>query len=89
MSPRLGVDLQEALEENPHYKLACGLGQLAPVRARIVPAEAGPAWRVYEARMLARGQKLGDIKPAVLDGWTGWAEVFGEAAPRGPAAPGA
>jgi hypothetical protein len=82
---RLGMDLQEALEENPYYKLACGLGQLAPVRASVVPAEVGPAWRLYEARMLARGQKLGDIKPAVLDGWTGWAEVFGEAAPCGQA----
>jgi hypothetical protein len=82
---RLAMDLQEALEENPYYKLACGLGQLAPVRACVVPAEVGPAWRLYEARMLARGQKLGDIKPAVLDSWTGWAEVFGEGAPCGPA----
>jgi hypothetical protein len=79
------MDLQEALEENPYYKLACGLGQLAPVRACVVPVEVGPAWRLYEAQMLARGQKLGDIKPAVLDGWTGWAEVFGEATPCGPA----
>jgi hypothetical protein len=73
----LAADLQEGLAENPHYRYACGLGQLVPVRVHVIAAALGPAWRLYEERCLARGQKAGGIKPAALDGWTGWAGVFG------------
>jgi hypothetical protein len=73
---RLEADLQAALEESPHYAYACGLGQLGPARVRVVPAERGSAWGLFEARWLELGQKAGDVKPAALDPWPGWAEVF-------------
>src|SRR5262249_50251313 len=69
----LAADIQAGLEETPHYRYAVGLGQLAAVVVRLLRADA-PAWRVYEAVCLERGQKLGSIKPAALDGWTGWGE---------------
>ena len=36
-------------------------------------------WGVYERVCLARGQKPGDIKPNVLDTWTGWSDEFDRA----------
>jgi hypothetical protein len=82
-NPALAADVQAGLEENPHYRLAVRLGQLAPVQVVVLANEIGPAWRIYEQRCLERGQRAGDIKPAALDGWTGWAELFGLARPRG------
>ncbi|HYT87664.1 MAG TPA: GH3 auxin-responsive promoter family protein, partial [Gemmataceae bacterium] len=72
----LAADIQAGLEENPHYRYAVGLGQLATVEVRLLRADGPAAWRVYEAVCLERGQKLGDIKPAALDAWTGWPERF-------------
>jgi hypothetical protein len=66
-------ELQTALEENPHYRYACGLGQLAPVEVQRVAD--GEGWRLYERGCLARGQKLGDIKPVALDPRPGWGEL--------------
>jgi hypothetical protein len=70
------ADLQAGLEENHHYRYAVGLGQLAPVEAHVLAPDGEPAWRIYERRCLARGQKCGDIKPAALDPWTGWPDEF-------------
>jgi hypothetical protein len=83
--------VQAGLEANPHYRYAVELGQLAPVEVRLVP-DAVEAWLVYEGVCLERGQKLGDIKPAALDPWTGWGERLRptddrtrSASPPGPA----
>jgi hypothetical protein len=72
----LTAALQAGLEENPHYAYAVRLGQLGP--AEVQPLDpAGPsAWSLYEQRALARGQKVGAVKPAALDTWPGWPEVF-------------
>jgi hypothetical protein len=71
----LQTELENGLRENPYYRHAVDLGQLAPVEIeRLENGES--AWRIYERRCLARGQKMGAIKPAALDAWTGWAEAF-------------
>jgi hypothetical protein len=76
----LAAELQAGLEENPHYRYAIGLGQLAPVKMRLLDPHGEPGWLVYERRCLARGQKAGSIKPVALDSWTGWGEEFDSAA---------
>jgi hypothetical protein len=72
----LATALQAGLEENPHYAYAVRLGQLGPVEVQPLDPEGVPAWSVYEQQGLARGQKVGAIKPAALDAWLGWPEVF-------------
>lgn len=63
------ADLDAALAENPHYGWCRRLGQLGPAEvARIGPG--GPEAWVQEAT--ARGQRLGDIKPAALTASKGW-----------------
>jgi hypothetical protein len=64
-------DLQTALEENPYYRHACGVGQLAPVEIYSLEED---GWRWYERGCVARGQKIGDIKPTALDPRPGWDE---------------
>jgi hypothetical protein len=73
---RLAPILESGLGENPYYRYAVRLGQLGPAEVRLLESPPGTAWPVYENRCLERGQKLGNIKPAVLDSWTGWPEVF-------------
>jgi hypothetical protein len=68
--------LEAHLAENPHYRYAVGLCQLAPVEIRPLDAHGEPAWQLYQRRCLARGQKAGNIKPVALDTWDGWPEVF-------------
>jgi hypothetical protein len=74
--PQLCRELQAGLEENPYYRHATAVGQLAPVEAGVLDPEGEPAWLVYERRWLERGQKSGDIKPLALDRWTGWPDRF-------------
>jgi hypothetical protein len=69
-------ELQTALEENPYYRHAVAIGQLAPVEVALLDGQHEPAWMIYERRCLERGQKCGAIKPVVLDRWTGWPERF-------------
>jgi hypothetical protein len=68
--------LEAGLAENPHYRYAVGLGQLAPVEIALLDPRGEPGWRAYERGCLARGQRAGNIKPAALDAWTGWPTVF-------------
>jgi hypothetical protein len=72
----LQAGLEEGLSANPYYRHAVALGQLGPVEVQFLPPDGPSAWGVYERRCLARGQKLGNIKPAALDTWAGWPEVF-------------
>ena len=69
-------ELQTALEENPYYRHAVGIGQLAPVEVALLDPDGEPAWQLYENRALEQRQKCGDIKPSALDRWTGWPERF-------------
>ncbi len=72
----LATALEQRLAENPHYRYAVGLGQLAPVDVRLCEGPPGTLWPIYERQCLSRSQKLGNIKPAVLDSWTGWVDEF-------------
>ena len=74
--PELCRELQEGLEENPYYRHAIAVGQLAPVEAGVLDPQGEPAWLIYERRCLENGQKSGDIKPLALDRWTGWPDRF-------------
>ena len=74
--PQICRELQAGLEENPYYRHAVAVGQLAPIAASILEPEGESAWLVYERSSLERGQKSGDIKPLALDRWTGWPERF-------------
>ena len=61
--------LEQALRQNPHYAWCVDLGQLHP--ARVV--RVGPhADRAYLDACVARGQRLGDVKPASLQRDGGW-----------------
>jgi hypothetical protein len=70
----LAAEVQAGLEENPYYRHAVALGQLAPLEVLVLDPAAEPAWLVYERYCVARGQKCGDVKPAVLDRATDWPE---------------
>ncbi len=68
----LAVELDAALRENFHYDYCRRLGQLDA--AETVPVRNGAAG--YLQACLAKGQKLGNIKPSVLQRSAGWADVF-------------
>jgi hypothetical protein len=60
---RLAAAVEASLNASHHYALCRRLGQLDPVHAVVVRDGA----REYEKACLARGQRLGSIKPAALD----------------------
>ena len=71
-----GLDgaLEQCLRRNPHYAWCVDLGQLLPARVRRV----GPhADRRYLEACVARGQRLGDVKPAFLHTDDGWERALG------------
>jgi hypothetical protein len=69
---RMAARLDVALRENPQYAYARDLGQLGPVGAFRVEEAAAD----YLSACVARGQRLGDIKPVALHAGTGWARAF-------------
>jgi hypothetical protein len=71
--PRLAAALERALRENPHYAWCVDLGQLRP--ARVTRVGSGAAQAFLDA-CVARGQRLGDVKPAALRPDTGWTDVL-------------
>jgi hypothetical protein len=76
---RLAAGLNSGLSENPYYRHALRVGQLAPADVHVLSSSAESAWRIYERRCLANGQRAGNIKPVALDLWTGWSEAFAAA----------
>lgn len=71
----VGKHFGERLAENPYYAHAVDFGQLGPLEVVLLAADASP-WSLYEEQGLQRGQRAGNIKPAVLDRGTHWHEVF-------------
>lgn len=71
---RLALALEAALRTGYHYDHCRRLEQLEPVSARRV--EGG--WSRYEAALVARGVRAGDIKPSALRREPWWDEVFPE-----------
>jgi hypothetical protein len=68
--------LETGLRENPHYAYARQLEQLAPAEIMVLDSRGKPSWEVYERQCIARGIRMGNIKPTTLDLWTGWPAVF-------------
>jgi hypothetical protein len=64
--------LDEALAANPQYGYSRRLGQLGPVRAFRVE---GDGHLAHLAACVARGQRLGDVKPASLWRHAGWQQT--------------
>jgi hypothetical protein len=73
----LAMRLDRLLRRNFHYDGCRCLGQLGP--AQVVQVRDSAA--TYLAVCQARGMKLGNIKPAVLDSQTGWRAVFEQVEP--------
>jgi hypothetical protein len=65
--------LEAALLKNVHYRYCRQLGQLEPARAFRIRHGGAAA---YLAECQVRGQRLGGIKPLVLQRHGGWSEVF-------------
>lgn len=76
----LAGELDDALRANFHYDYCRKLGQLEA--AQVVPVIRGAETYLHACQ--ARGQKLGDVKPGILQITTGWGERFS----RGFALPG-
>ena len=66
-------ELEERLCRGYHYALCIRLGQLRPVSVQRVRA---PAFDAYSRALVARGMRLGDIKPTPLSRYTDWSERF-------------
>jgi GH3 auxin-responsive promoter len=69
----IGARLEAGLRGNPHYAWCVDLGQLQ--RSRVVCVAAG-ADKAYLDACAARGQRLGDIKPALLRSEIGWGALL-------------
>jgi hypothetical protein len=65
--------IEEGLAENFHYRYARDLEQVAPLKIFLIESA---GMRTYFNRCRAEGQKIGDIKPDVLDKRTGWQDYF-------------
>jgi hypothetical protein len=76
--------LETGLCENPHYAYARRLGQLAPPEVVVLDPGGVPARQLFERECLARGMRLGNIKPRALDAWPGWTAVLAPLHARNP-----
>lgn len=64
---RLRQSVESGLEANPAYKYARDLGQLRPLRVKLLSQhEADAISSKRTADLVAAGQRLGDVKPATL-----------------------
>lgn len=73
----VGQRLETALLANVHYRYCRELGQLEPVRLFRVARDGQSR---YLAASYARGQRLGNVKPGLLQRAGGWQQVFQETA---------
>lgn len=80
LQPATVKGLAEALEaglcENPHYAYARRLGQLAAAEVTVLQCGGTSGWAIYETQCRARGMRAGNVKPLMLDRWTGWPALF-------------
>lgn len=75
-TPRLNemaAALDRALSENPHYAYCRRLNQLLPAAVTLL---GGDAYETYTARLVAMGQRLGNIKSMALSALDDWESVF-------------
>jgi hypothetical protein len=69
----LATRVERELRRNPHYAWCVDLGQLQPARVAVVGAGAE---RAYLDACIARGGRLGDVKPVSLDARDDWRSVL-------------
>lgn len=69
----LGRELEESLKENFQYRYCRDLGQLGPLR--VFRIERG-ALETYFTRCRTHGQRVGDVKPLLLQRFNGWGSAF-------------
>jgi hypothetical protein len=67
------AELDRRLAENPHYDYCRRIGQLGP--ADVAQVRRG-AYEAYVARLVAAGQRLGNVKSAALSALDDWEKVF-------------
>ena len=72
---RLGKELEAQLRRSYHYDYCRRLGQLGPCRVFRIDAGAN-AGNLYLTGRARLGQRLGDVKPAAVDAFDGWAELL-------------
>src|SRR5262249_43165015 len=65
--------LERALCRNPHYALCRNLGQLQEARVFVVE---GRGYEQFANHLVEGGQRLGEIKPAVLSAKSGWSRIL-------------
>lgn len=75
----LAQTLDQALCENFHYDWCRKLGQIGPLQITQVSNGA----QAYLVACQTRGQKLGNIKPSLLQKTDGWASAFQPVTPHG------
>ncbi len=66
--------IEEELQNNFHYSYCRELGQLAPLELFII--DGNNADELYLQQCVARGQRLGNIKPTRLHKYQDWSAVF-------------
>jgi hypothetical protein len=71
----LAHEVDETMQASYHYEYARRLGQLAGCRLFVI-APASDAFHTYLTVCVGLGQRLGDIKPAALHAYQGWAREF-------------
>lgn len=65
--------LEEKLCQGFHYALCLRLGQLRPLQIFRIR---GPAHEAYARALVAKGMRLGDIKPTPLSRYRDWSDCF-------------
>lgn len=73
LAGEIAAQLDQALMTGPDYRRCRQEGQLAPIQIFRI---AGGGHRAYMHYMCSQGQRLSDIKPAVLDARSGWSNRF-------------
>jgi hypothetical protein len=68
----LSTELHHLLAANPYYAHAVQAGQLQPARIVVVTHLSPVLWNHYERTCIARGARVGDIKPKALDATVDW-----------------
>lgn len=68
--------VETGLAENPHYRYALGLGQLAPLEICVLDRRGECGSQIAERQLLLNGQRAGDIKPMALGLGTDWPDAF-------------
>lgn len=71
----LAHEIDETMQESYHYEYARRLGQLDGCRLFVIAPDSD-AFHTYLTVCSGLGQRLGDIKPAALHTYPGWAREF-------------